>query len=57
MQLTYYDRVMTLWVLMAQGQTAPKASHYWTAVHTKSSFTAEMDDGKEHSKMKAEALI
>lgn len=42
---------------MAQGQTAPKASHYWTAVHTKSSFTAEMDDGKEHSKMKAEALI
>lgn len=27
-QLTYYDRVMTLWLLMAQGQTATKASHY-----------------------------
>ena len=41
---------------MAQGQTATKASHYQTQ-HTKSSFTPEMDDGKEHSKIKAEALI
>lgn len=42
---------------MAQGQTAPKARHYKHAIHTKWSYTAEMDDGKEHNKMKAEALI
>lgn len=48
---------MTLWLLVAQGQAAPKASHYPTAVHTEPGFTTLVDDGKEHSQVKAEALI
>lgn len=48
-----YNQVKTLWLFMAQGQ----ASHYWTAIHGKTSFVTEMDDGNEHRKKKAEVLI